>query len=129
MAERISLLQKVTVSATGQGNAKAVAGAKELLVFIDITDEVTTPVLTVYLQSSSDGGSTWYDIPHRGAMILSAAAGEPAIIAEGKRNIADAAGDVGKHVARYTEFGDNVRLAHVFSGAGSFDLRGDMVAK
>lgn len=129
MAFRIDLHAKATISASGQGGAKAVAGVKELLVLVDVTDLVTTPTLTVYLQSSSDGGTTWFDVPHRGAKLLTATAAEPAAEIEGDRNIVDATTAVAKWAARYTEFGDLVRLAFIFSGAGSFDLAAKAIGK
>jgi hypothetical protein len=129
MAQTFDLAAKATVSATGQGGSKAVAGVKELLVMVELSDEVTTPVLTVYLQSSWDGGATWFDIHHQGSTLTAAAAAEPAAEPALSRNILDARADNEKWSARYTEFGTHIRLAHVFSGAGSFDLAAKAIGK
>ena len=130
MANRFELLQVTTISGSAQAAGKAVAGAKELLVFVELSAPVTTPAITVYLQSSDDGGSTWYDIAHRGSKKTDSGATEPVGgQPDGERNIMDAETTAEKYVARYTEFGDKVRLAYIYSGAGSIDLRAEAVAK
>ena len=117
MAQTISLKQSAAQTATGQGDAKAVAGIKELVVFFDLTAISGAGAdITPYLQSSRDGGATWFDIAHDGSKKLDAAEAEPAGIAAGNRNIQLNITAVEKWSARYTNFGDQVRIAWVITG-------------
>jgi len=107
----------------GNGGNIAVAGIREMVAFVDVTASGgTTPSLSVWLQSSSDGGTTWYDLPYEVALLdantthaegahrappISAASGSAAI---GARNIVDQlAASPAKAVAVYRTFGDVVR--------------------
>lgn len=117
--------------ATGQGGQVTVAGIKEMEVFVNVTAQSgTTPVLTVFLQSSSDGGTTWYDLPHDGVLETEATAAEgdhrsEAIATDagtnkgGARNVIHSLAGASvpqAAFARYKNLGDLVRAAWVISG-------------
>ncbi len=118
-------------TATGQGGPQAVRDLRDLAVYVDVTGQSgTTPVLTVYMQSSSDGGLTWYDLPFDDELETAASAAEgdhrsPAIATDagtnkgGARNIINSLAGASvprRAVARYTKFGTVVRPAWVISG-------------
>lgn len=130
-ATRFNLQASGAQATTGQGGAKAVAGVKEIEVSLDVTVvSGGTPVLTVYLQSSRDGGLTFFDILHEGAIILSAVSAAGVKIAAGERNIITDGAVVLKASARYNNFGDIIRLAWVIGGTTpSFTFQADAIGK
>lgn len=112
--------------ATGNGGGIPVAGIKAMAVYADVTNASGT--LTIFLQSSVDGGTTWFDLMHDGSLALAATAAEgththPAISSGsgtntgGGRNIASSITATGKFYAKYAAaIGDMVRAAWVISG-------------
>lgn len=117
-ATRFELQASGAKTATGQGGGVAAAGIKEMLVFIDITAvSGTNPRLTLYLQASSDGGTTWYDLPHDGSVVHASGAIQGNAQTPGSRNILADESTTLKATARYRgAFGDHVRPAWVISG-------------
>lgn len=115
---RFDILASATQTATAQGGAISVAGIKELTVYATCTASNTPTQLDVYLQSSSDGGVTWYDLTADVTQTTNTAASETAAVAN-KRDILDAVTTCAtavKAIAKYTVFGDQVRAAWVISG-------------
>lgn len=131
-ASRFSIISSTAQTSTAQGGAVAVGGITEMVVLIDCTAvSGTTPQITVYLQSSRDGGQTWFDLTHEGAVVLSSGASAGAQEATGSRNIVSGLGATFKALARYRVFGDFVRVAWVISGTSSptFTFQADAVGK
>ncbi len=117
-------------TATSAGGGIAVSGVNEILVFVTCTASSSPTRLDVYLQSSMDGGGTWYDMPHE-AQMLSASAGNDLTANSLKRNILDnvtSCASTQKAVARYRNFGGLVRIAWVISGT-SFTFAATAVGK
>lgn len=125
------LIAPAAQTATGQGGGVAVAGITEMLVVVNVTAvSGTTPTLSVYLQSSSDGGTTWYDLPHGGSLILSSVAQQGAVEPSGNRNIISGATGTLKAAARYVVFGQYVRAAWAIGGTTpSFTFEVDAIGK
>lgn len=121
-------------TASGNGGNISVGGFGELAITVSVTTATgtTTPLLSVFMQSSDDGGVTWYDLPYEMALIsastthtegdhrvpdIAAASGSAKI---GARNILDQfvpASAPAKAFAVYRTFGALVRAAWVMSGA------------
>jgi len=115
-ATRIEILASGAQTATAQGGAIAVGNMKELGVMADVT--VASGTLTVYLQSSSDGGTTWFDLPYDLALVTAATAAAGTATAS-NRNIHSSITATAKAMAQYAKFGDLVRGAWVISGSGA----------
>lgn len=129
-------------TATGNGGAIPTGGVKEMAVYVDVTAQSgTTPVLTVFLQSSSDGGITWYDCPFEAALetAITSAEGDhrsPNIATDvstnkgGTRNIIHLLAGASvprKSYADYFIFGDLIRAAWVIAGTTpsfTFSMKG-----
>lgn len=123
---RFDIQTSAAQTATGNGGGTSVSGIKALAVFADVSNASGT--LTLFLQSSSDGGNTWFDLMHDGVLALAATAAEgthshPAISSGsgtntgGARNIASSITATGKFYAKYAgAIGDLVRPAWVISG-------------
>jgi hypothetical protein len=129
-ATRFEILASAAQTATAQGGAISVSGIKELIVYATCTASSAPTRLDVYLQSSSDGGTTWYDLPHESEM-ATASAGTDVTANTNKRNVLDnvtTCASAVKAVARYTNFGDQVRAAWVISGT-SFTISVKAVGK
>ena len=61
----ITLQPLGAVTATGSGSACDVSQYTQALVTLDVTAvSGTTPTMTVKIQTSDDGGTTWYDLPN-----------------------------------------------------------------
>jgi len=117
-ATRFEILASATQTATAQGGAISVAGIKELTVYATCTASTTPTQLDVYLQSSSDGGVTWYDLTADVTQTTNTAAAETAAVAN-QRDVLQAVTTCAtavKAIAKYTVFGDQVRAAWVLSG-------------
>lgn len=131
-ATRFSLIASAAQTTTAQGGAIYVGGIREMVVLVDVTAvSGTTPQLTLYLQTSRDGGSTWFDLIHDGAVVLSAGAVEGQGSPRGTRNIVGTATATLKASAQYEgAIGDYVRVAWVISGTTpSFTFQVDAVGK
>jgi len=118
-SSKFELLASGAKTATAQGGAISVSGVREMLVFATCTASSTPTRLDVYLQSSSDGGTTWYDLPNEMAMTTAAAGTDITSTSTMKRNVLDnvtTCASAVNAVGRYTVFGDLVRVAWVISG-------------
>lgn len=127
-----SILALAAQTATAQGGGIAVAGITELTVMVQCTAVAgTNPQITVYLQTSRDGGTTWFDALHEGSETLTAGAGTITTEPPFTRNIINGLGATFSATARYRVFGTYVRLAWVISGTGSpsFTIQADAVGK
>lgn len=112
------LLASGAQTATAQGGSTAVTGVKELIVFATCTASNTPTALDVYLQSSSDGGITWYDLTADVVQATNTAAAETAAVAN-KRDVLDnvtSCASAVKAIGKYTVFGGLVRVAWVITG-------------
>lgn len=112
-------------TATGNGAPIPVSGIHELLVMVQCTANSGTPTLDLWLQSSSDGGTTWYDLVADWTLQTTNPLNATAKTATAtKRDIIDgysaACGTDSYWAARYTVFGQYVRAAWVMSGATSY---------
>lgn len=125
---RFDILASGAQTATAQGGAIPVAGIKAMAVSVDVTSASGT--LTVYLQTSNDGGTTWFDLPYETCAVLAATAAEgthssPAIATgsgvnqPGARNIINVMTATAKALAKYSAFGDLIRPAWVISGGSA----------
>lgn len=130
-AIRFSVAASAAQTATGQGGGVAVAGITEMIITLDVTAvSGTTPTLTFYMQASRDGGSTWFDLPHQGALVLISADQQGSSSPAGNRNVVSLATTTFKALARYQVFGDYVRPAWVIGGTTpSFTFQVDAVGK
>lgn len=112
------ILASATQTATAQGGAIPVAGIKELTVYATCTASTTPTQLDVYLQSSSDGGTTWYDLTADVVQTTNTGAAETAAVAN-QRDVLQAVTTCAtavKAIAKYTVFGSQVRAAWVLTG-------------
>jgi hypothetical protein len=120
------ILASGTQTTTAQGGAIPVASIKELIVFVSCSGSSSPTQLDVYLQSSSDGGVTWYDLTADVIQQTNAAAAETAAAAN-KRDVLDAVTTCAspvKGIGRYTNFGSLVRAAWVLTGTNfSFSVK------
>ena len=112
---------------TGQGGGIPVSGVKSLALCVDVT--VVSGSLTVYMQGSSDGGTTWFDMLAESICNLTTG------VASGTtgtwiRNLTPTnlgTGNVSKTMATYRIFSDYIRAAWVISGSGAasnFSVKG-----
>jgi len=118
--QRIELLASASTGASGNGGGIDVRNLKELLVFADCTaSSGTGEVLDLWLQTSSDGGTTWYDMIYERQLQVDADGTETAGIANG-RDIVNMAADEACEdgIAVYTVFGDYVRVKYIIAGTG-----------
>lgn len=61
----VALVPSSTVTVSGNGAGEDVSQYTEGLVTLDVTAASgTSPTLAVKIQTSDDGGTTWYDIPN-----------------------------------------------------------------
>lgn len=130
-ATRFELLASGAQTATAQGSAISTSGIREMLVFATCTASNTPTRLDVYLQSSSDGGTTWYDLPAEAQMLTGTAGTDITSTNVVRRNILDnvtTCASTQKAAAKYTVFGDLVRAAWVISGT-SFTISVKAVGK
>jgi len=107
-------------TATGNGGGIAVAGVNEILVFFDCTaSSGTGETLDVLLQSSSDGGTSWFDLASDQAIATDGDGTETAATTN-DRDFIDLAADVAcsgvRAVARYRNFGSLVRVRWFIAG-------------
>lgn len=130
-ATRFNMLASAAQTATAQGGVVAVGGISEMVVTIQCTAvSGTSPQITIYLQTSRDGGSTWFDLPHQGSHVLAATASPLTEEPPWQRNIVNGLSSTFSAVARYNVFGDYVRVAWVVSGTSpSFTFQVDAVGK
>jgi hypothetical protein len=123
---RFELLASAAQTATGQGGGVSVSGIKSLVIFADVT-VVSASLNALYLQGSSDGGTSWFDLlAETYVQTTSGITGTSGTFA---RNIASSltTGNIQKIVATYRIFPDYVRAAWNLSGSGpssTFSVKG-----
>lgn len=107
---RLTLQASAANTATNSGAATDVGLFRELVVFLNVTaGSGTTPTLNVKIQTSDDGGTTWYDVPS-GAFTQ--------------------ATGVTTQILSFTTFGDTVRCVSTIAGTTpSFTYAVKAVAK
>jgi len=117
---RFDLLASAQQSATGNGGAISVSGIKEMVVYVAVTAKSgTTPVLDLWLQGSSDGGTTWFDLTHESSLTDASSSATEGAVQTNKRDIVPGLSDaLGSFSAKYSIFGDFVRVRWVLSGTG-----------
>lgn len=107
-------------TATGNGGGVAVAGISELLLFFDCTaSSGTGETLDAFLQSTSDGGVTWFDLPFELGLVSDGDGAETLGEANARDFIdlgADAACSGVRAVAKYRNFGSQVRVKWFING-------------
>lgn len=116
---RLELLASAAQTATGQGGGISVAGIRELALCVDITS-VSGSLSCIYLQTSSDGGTTWYDILTEAFVHLTTGTGG-GTTGSWARNVGPVnmtTGQIAKAYARFAMFGDYIRAAWTISGSG-----------
>jgi hypothetical protein len=107
-----------TQTASSGGTGINVAGLTELLVYAKCTGSSAPTTLDLYLQSSDDGGTTWYDLPAEVAMLTDGDASETAAVAN-KRDVFDGVSTCAspvQAVGRYRNFGGYVRARWFITG-------------
>lgn len=115
---RFDILASAAQTATGQGGQISVSGIKALLLAVDITASTGT-LTSVYLQSSSDGGTTWFDLLADTFCILTSGSGGGTTGSYSRNLTANVAtGQLMKIAATYSKFGDLIRLAWTANGGG-----------
>jgi hypothetical protein len=136
-SDRFELLGSGPQTATAQGAAIPVRNVRTMIVFVECTAHSgsATPTIDLYLQSSSDGGSTWYDLT---AITRQETTNPPAATevaaTQRKRNLLEGETDCTTNDVRvagmYEIFGDSVRAAWVISGTTpSFTVEVSAIAK
>ena len=145
---RLVLLASAAQTATGNSAAMPVASIKELAVYVDITAASgTSPTLALFIQTSSDDGTTWFDMPYDLRLTdnnasatqgsggvpagtdLATSAGAPVENTRGGRNIngVTSLAAVARLFASYHAFGDKIRVRWVIGGTTpsfTFSVRG-----
>lgn len=130
MANRLTLLTSAAQTATANGQGFSVPSLKELTVGVVCTAISGTPTVTVYLQTSHDGGTTWSDmvadtvIQHQ--VTPSATSGT---VTTNARNIGAFTTATAQATATYTKFGDMIRVAWHLSGSTSLTFSVKAVGK
>lgn len=105
-------------TASSNSGGISVAGIREMIVYFDCTaSSGTGEVLDLFLQSSSDGGVTWFDLPYEIALQTDGDGTETAGTANGRDFVnmaADEACEDGSAV--YRVFGDQIRARWFIAG-------------
>lgn len=128
----LSLLDSTIITGTAQGASISVRNLKDLLVFVDVTASSGPPTLDLYLQASSDGGTTWFDLTYEWSQetTVTPSATEGAV-RTANRDIVNGlnAAAPKRYTARYMVVGDYVRVAYVVSGATSYTVTVKAIGK
>jgi hypothetical protein len=117
---RLAILASASQSATAQSSAIAVGNLKELAVCVQAT-VVTGSLHALWMQGSSDGGTTWFDILAESIVNLTSGS-VSGTTGTWIRNIITGAmttGQVMKAYGTYKTFGDYVRAAWVITAAAN----------
>lgn len=129
---QFDILASAAQTATGQGGSIPVAGIKEMAVCVDVTS-VSGSLSAIYLQTSSDGGTTWFDMLAAMKCVLTSGSGTTTTGGPQRNIMSDAltTGAVQKVWASFggpsASFGNFVRAAWVISGSGpscTFSVKG-----
>jgi hypothetical protein len=115
---RFSILASAAQTASAQGGAVSVSGIKNLWCAVDVT-AVSGSLTAVYLQGSSDGGTSWFDLIAE-QYGFTTASGTGGTSGTYNRNIIYnlTTGTVLKAAAVYRALPDNIRAAFVIAGSG-----------
>ncbi len=108
--QRFTLQASAAQTASNNSSAVSVGHLRELLVFLNVSAASgTNPTLSAKVQTSDDGGTTWYDLPS-GAFT-------------------QATGSTSQVLA-FTAFGDTIRVSSTIGGTSpSFTYKVTAVAK
>jgi hypothetical protein len=134
-AQRTEIIASSAFTANGNSAAFPIPTAEQLIVGVDVTAQSgTSPILTVFLQCSDDGGTTWYDMPVDLTLLSANTAATGTMSATAKRNIVDTltgAAAVGQFLAVIKAAPtDTLRAKWIISGTTpSFTFSISMVAK
>jgi hypothetical protein len=129
--QRLQFLSAVTVSGSGQTPAFNISDVKQGAITLNITAVAgTTPVMTVWLQESDDGGTTWYDT-YADVVQKNSTTGVEDAAATNKRNICSSATVAAQYRAAYSNLNsDYYRLKYELTGTGpQFTVNVSMNAK
>jgi hypothetical protein len=114
---RFDILASAAQTATGQGGGISVSGIKQMALCVDLTASTGT-LTSIYMQASSDGGTTWFDLLCDTFCVLTSASGGGTTGSYSRNLTANlATGQVMKILATYSKFGDLVRLAWTENGS------------
>lgn len=123
---RIDVQDSGAQTATAQGGSKAVGNITDLGVFVEAT--IASGTCSIWIQASSDGGTTWYDLPYELVLTSDPTAATPSVAAViNDRNILSEINAVASAFAKYRNFGDLVRAAWYIAGSGAtftFSVKG-----
>ena len=117
---RIAILASGTQSATAQSSGITVSGIKSLLLCVQAT-VVTGSLHGVWMQSSSDGGTTWFDLLADSYVNLTSGsvAGTSGTYSRNVTPAAMTTGQIIKAAAVYRVMGDYIRAAWVITAAAN----------
>lgn len=119
-SQRIILIAPGTIitASGGPGSGVPVPTLSQLMIGINCTAVTgTTPVLTMWLVGSADGGTTFFDIPTDRIMNSSTAAANPSTFLD-RRNIMDGVASPIKMIAIFQTLpADIIGLQYVVSGS------------
>lgn len=123
---RFEVLASAAQTATAQSGGIAVGNLKELALCIDVTN-VSASLSSVYLQGSSDGGTTWFDLLCESYVYTTS--GTTVTSGTWRRDVVTSftTGVILKALATYRAFPDYVRAAWVIAGSGptsTFSVKG-----
>ena len=105
-------------TASSNSGGISVAGIREMVVYFDCTaSSGTGETLDLFLQSSSDGGTTWFDLPFELAIQTDGDGTETAGLINGRDFVNMAADEACEDgIAVYKVFGDQVRARWFIAG-------------
>jgi len=113
IAQLFEIQPSMAQTASAAGDAIDVSGFSELLVFLHLTaGSGTLSALDIYLESSDDGGATWYEICADTIFQSTGADGASPAATANARNLLRSTSIVTadtKVAAKYTVFGQKVR--------------------
>jgi hypothetical protein len=114
---RFEILASAAQTATAQGGGVSVSGIKSMALCVDVTS-VSGSLSSIYLQGSSDGGTTWFDLLCETYVYTTSGT----VVTSGtfRRDVVTAitTGVIVKAAATYRIFPDLVRAAFVIAGSG-----------
>jgi hypothetical protein len=133
MATRLTILASAAQTASANGAAIGVAGLKELCVCVSISAASGAGGFFLRLESSPDGGTTWFPLPADSVFSVSTSndtggSGQvsTALPVSLYQNASPAPGTV---TAQYTRFGDTIRARWIIGAATSVTFSVKAVGK
>lgn len=117
--QRLQFLSAVTITGSGQTPAFSLSEYKSGAVTVNITAvSGTSPVMSMWLQESDDGGTTWYDACADIVQETTTDGIEVAATTD-KRNVISSASTAKTFRARYDNLSsDYYRIKYVLTGTG-----------